>query len=99
MAKKRPRERSIRLVSPPDPDGVGIFCLSSGPQHAFYVFKEIACAIGGRGFAVHRMGLSQLYFVRVGRPADRSCECLGFLAHGNCKHVLGLEALVEHGAI
>lgn len=99
MAKKRSAGRSIRLVHPPDATGVGVFSLTSRSEEAFYAFKEIPCAIGGRGFAVHRLGLAELYHVRVGKPEDVSCECLGFLAHGNCKHIRGISALLEHGAI
>jgi hypothetical protein len=100
MAKpKRPPRRSISLVRPADADGVSIFCLSSRGQQTFYAAKEIPCAIGGRGFALHRLGLGPLYFVRVGEPEECSCECLGFLAHGNCKHIQGLLTLIEHDTL
>ncbi len=99
MAKKTTRLRSVRLVRPPDETGVGVFCLTSGQKSGVYVFKEIPCAIGGRGFALHRLGLGILYHARVGAPEECDCDCLGFLAHGSCKHVLGLKALVEHGLV
>ena len=99
MGKKTAPKRTIRLIRPPDAAGVGVVCLTHRAKQAFYAFQEIPCAIGGRGFAIHRLGLSELYHVRVGAPADCSCECLGFLAHGNCKHIQGLKILVEHGAI
>jgi hypothetical protein len=94
-----PPERSIRLIRPPAADGVGVFCIRAGKQTTFYTFHEIRCDIGGRGFAVHRLGLGSLYHVRVGKRSDCSCECLGFLAHGRCRHVLGLLALARHGMI
>ena len=62
----------------------------------YYVFREIMCDIGGRAFELHRLGLGNLYHVRVGTTKQCSCECLGFLAHGKCKHVLGLLALTGH---
>ena len=65
----------------------------------YYVFKEIPCDIGGRGFVVHRLGLANLYHVRVGAPTETTCECMGFLAHGNCKHAQGLAALIGHGLV
>ena len=99
MAKKLGAERSIRLVCPPDASGVGVLCFSSRSGQVFYAFKEIPCAIGGRGFAVHRLGLGELYHLRVGKPVECSCECLGFLAHGHCKHIQGIMALLEHGEI
>jgi hypothetical protein len=103
MAKTRaPRPkptRSIRLVRPLSLDGVGVFCVTLGKEASFYTLHEIPCEIGGRGFAVHRTGLGTLYHVRVGAPEDCSCECLGFLRHGACKHVGGLLALIQAGKV
>lgn len=93
-AKRNPR--LIRLVRPPGDDGVGVFAIATKKQTQFYVFKEIPCDIGGRAFEVHRLGLGELYHVRIDEPRGSSCECLGFLAHGHCKHVQGLAALVGH---
>jgi hypothetical protein len=83
----------------PGPDGVGILCITRDRRSTYYVFHEIRCDIGGRGFAVHRLGLGHLYHVRIGRPRDCACDCLGFLRHGHCKHVLGLSALIGHGLV
>lgn len=91
--------RVIRLLRRPDRHGVGLLCITQKRRTYYYVFKEIPCDIGGRGFAVHRLGLANLYHVRVGAPRDCSCDCLGFLSHGRCKHVLGLTALIGHGLI
>jgi hypothetical protein len=91
--------RTIRLVRSPSVDGVGVFCISAGPRASFYTFHEIPCTIGGRGFAVHKLGLGTLYHVRIGRRSDCSCECLGFLSRGVCRHVLGLLALARHGML
>ncbi len=70
--------------------------LTRGKERQFYTFQEIPCEIGGRAFAMHRLGMGELYHVRVGTGTDCSCECLGFLRHGRCKHVMGLRALIEH---
>lgn len=96
-AKRSPRV--IRLVRSPDEDGVGVLSVTVSGQTQFYVFREIPCEIGGRGFVLHRLGLGNVYHVRVGEPVDCSCECMGFLAHGRCKHVQGLLALVGHGVL
>ena len=88
--------RVIRLIRRPDRDGVGVLSIVNKGQTQYYVFKEITCDIGGRAFVVHRLGLANLYHVRVGEPRDCSCECLGFLRHGHCKHVQGLAALIGH---
>ena len=103
MAKTRaPRPkptRTIRLVRPLSLDGVGVFCVTQGDEAAFYTLHEIPCEIGGRGFAVHRTGLGNLYHVRVGTAEECSCECLGFLRHGGCRHVQGLLALIQAGKV
>ena len=94
----RPRH-SIRLLRSPSGDGVGVFGVTARGKTTFYTFHEIPCFIGGRGFALHRLGLGTLYHVRIGNPAECSCECLGFLAHNRCRHILGLLALVRHGRL
>lgn len=76
-----------------------MFCISEGVKSQFYTFREIPCDIGGRGFGVHRLGQGTLYHVRVGKPEDRSCECMGFLRWGHCKHVAGLLALIKQGLL
>jgi hypothetical protein len=100
----KPRERpepsgNFRLVRPLDSHGVAVFSVSTARETTFYALHEIRCDIGGRGFAVHRLGIGTLYHVRVGKPADCSCECLGFLRHGRCRHILGLLALIRDGSI
>lgn len=92
------RQATVQIVRPLGVEA-GILRISEGSKTAFYAFAEIACAIGGRGFAVHRLGLGPLYHVRIGAPAECSCECLGFLRHGRCKHVRALLTLVERGLI
>jgi hypothetical protein len=93
------KTRTIRLVRRPAADEPGVLCIADGKKAAFYVFREIPTEIGGRGFEVHRLGLGELYHVRVGAPADCSCECMGYLSKGHCKHVQGLLALSGHGLI
>ncbi len=88
--------RSIRLVRSPAVDGVGVLRIDVGKRCNFYTFHEIPCLIGGRGFVVHRLGLGNVYHVRIGKRTDCSCECLGFLYYTRCRHVQGLLALVRH---
>ena len=91
--------RSIAVFRPGGPDGVAVVRITAGKKSAFYVVKELPCEIGGRGFAVHRLGVAPLYHVRVGKPEDTSCECLGYLARGVCRHALGLKALTDAGLL
>jgi hypothetical protein len=76
-----------------------VFRVTVGAESSYYTLHEIPCEIGGRGFAVHRLGLGTRYHVRVGSPEDCSCECQGFLYHGYCRHVLGLLALSQMGKL
>lgn len=100
MTAPRPKPgRTICLMRPLDDRGVGVFCVTVAEKSTHYVLHEIPCEIGGRGFAVHRLGLGNLYHVRVGRPEDCSCECPGFLYRSQCRHVLGLLALVREGKL
>jgi hypothetical protein len=92
-------QRTIRLLRRPGQDSVGLMTITRGRLTNYYVFKEIHCEIGGRAFALHRLGLGSLYHVRVGAPEECSCECMGFLYHRKCKHILGLLALTGHGLI
>ncbi len=92
-------QRWIRLMRAPTGDGIGVFCVRDSKTTVYYTFCEIPCAIGGRGFAVHRLGIGNLYHVRIGEPRHCACECLGFLRHGYCKHILGLLALAQHGKL
>ena len=97
MAEAKPKTRTVRIVRPPDAAGIGVLCIDTGGKCRFYTFLEIRCEIGGRGFAVHRLGQGELYHVRVGRPEDTSCECMGFLRWGKCKHTAALAALIRKG--
>jgi hypothetical protein len=96
---KASKPRTIGLIRPPAVDGVGVFRISVGETITLYAVHEIRCEIGGRGFAVHRLGLGELYHVRIDSLEESTCECLGFLRHGYCKHVLGLYALVQAGKL
>jgi hypothetical protein len=97
--KHRISPRTVRLIRSAGADGVGVYSVQEKARIVFYTFREIPCEIGGRGFAVHRLGLGQLYHVRVGPAQERSCECMGFLRHGHCRHVQALLALEEHGLL
>jgi len=99
MEETPPSIRTIRLLRRPAADGVGVFCIRVGPDVALYPFREIPCHIGGRGFMVQRWGTRRRYCVRIGAPAECSCECLGFLFRRRCRHVLGLTSLLRRGLL
>ncbi len=95
----RPGARTIRMVRPPDEYGLAVVRIDTEFETAHYVVHEIVCEIGGRGFAVQRLGLGPLYHVRIGQPRECSCECKGFLYRTVCRHILGLLALINEGKL
>ncbi len=99
MGTAKPKARTVRLAYPPDANGVGVLCLDIDGKCQFYTFREMRCDIGGRGFSIHRLGQGELYHVRVGKPEDTSCECMGFLRWDHCKHVAGLKSLIKKGEL
>ena len=99
MAKKRRKERAVRLMRCPDKAEPGAFAIVEGRKITYYAFREIACHIGGRGFLVHRLDEERLYHVRIGSARESTCECLGFCRHAQCKHVQALQALVGQGLL
>jgi hypothetical protein len=99
MADISRKKRTLQLDRSPRLDGVGVFHFTEKEASTYYAFREIPCDIGGRGFAVHRLGLGNLYHVRIGKPEECSCECLGFLAHGRCKHLQALLSLERRGKL
>jgi hypothetical protein len=99
MVEAKAKTRTVRIERAPNADGIGIFRMEIDGECQFYAFCEIHCEIGGRGFAVHRLGQGELYHVRVGESEDTSCECMGFLRWGKCKHTAALAALIRKGAL
>ena len=109
QARPKPA-RSVRLLSRthgmyelPDIATVEITMTSSGPRIGSrtdtfrYVVEPIPSAFG-RGFHVTREDTAEVYAVNLnGRRS--SCECRGFLRHGHCKHVDGLQALATLGLL
>lgn len=93
------RARTIRLIQPRDDHGLLVVRIDTDTESAHYVVREIGCEIGGRGFAMQRLGLGPLYHVRIGAPSECSCECKGFLYRTVCRHILGLLALEREGKL
>jgi hypothetical protein len=63
-----------------------------------YQLSRVPSAFG-RGFKlVKLLGEHDVHFVNLD-GARSSCECLGFLRHGRCKHVKGLADLVAEGKL
>lgn len=68
-----------------------IISITARGKTFFYVYSEIPCEIGGRGFAIQRVGSRLVYHTRVSNNhRDCSCDCKGFLKWNHCKHLITL---------
>lgn len=75
-------------------------------DHDVYDVEEIGSPLG-RAFLLHRTKEAvaadpdgtERYGVLIANPQDCLCECKGFAAHGRCKHMAALSALLAAGHI
>jgi hypothetical protein len=90
------------LVSAPAPDGrAGTVRIIIGKEDTFYELAPIPEAAWCMAFTLTKEDRTT-YAVNLGDPAKGmppSCECLGYLRWGRCKHVSGLMALVNAGKL
>jgi hypothetical protein len=98
-----------------DPNGLPILVILSNwsnkrreyDRKTTFRVEEVP-ASGGRGFILHRNPVDvandgpeaeDVYQTFVANPQDRQCSCLGFSAHGYCRHADALLALLQAGHI
>jgi hypothetical protein len=94
-SEPRQRVKPARHISV-QPDGkIRIVC---GKVDTEYTVIELPCDIGGRGFEVSNLSNLEIYHVNL-NGRDRSCDCIGHLRHGHCKHADGLAALIAAGKL
>ena len=89
--------RSIKLICRTVSGGLGI-AITVGRKTDCYWAWEIP-AYAGRAFRVEKENSQDVYNVLVENAQDGVCDCLGHEAHGHCKHVSGLRALLAAGKI
>lgn len=89
-------ERSAKLLRKPDAKGRwGCFRVRQGDRSWLYLFREIDCDIGGRGWEIRRLAAGFSYFTRTGHTGNMiGCDCIGYEARGLCRHVLAMTALI-----
>jgi hypothetical protein len=98
--QRKPRtkpQRHIRLCVKPCDGAPGVVRITVDTQSDDYFLTPLATDFG-KGFLVEKIGHEESYHVNVNGERS-SCECLGFLKHGNCKHRDGLAALVAAGRV
>lgn len=108
--KPRPKTpRSIRVLEQPTPDtdGWGAIEIAVGREKDTYLVHFVPSEFGvaSLGFEVQKLDKGLMdsidtYHIHLGAdPVAQSCDCLGFLRHGRCKHTEGLDALRKAGKL
>ena len=98
-ARKVKPGRSVRLVSQAA-TGAFAFCVSQGKAQDRYVGTPVPADFG-TGYRVEKAGepQSDYHVLLADAPGSHSCECLGWLRHGRCRHVSSILALKSAGKI
>jgi hypothetical protein len=90
--------RTARLVVPPIEGHAGVLRLSTGNDHTDYVLQRLAADFG-TAYRLDKVDGPEEYNVNLDHGERSTCECLGFLAHGRCKHVEALQVLTAAGRL
>jgi hypothetical protein len=79
-----------------------ILWLTVGKLTTAYRVTPLRSQLGDPAFRLTKAnqgaGEPEQYDVQVNGPRS-TCECLGFLKHGHCKHVAGLQAIIASGRL
>jgi hypothetical protein len=99
----RPRVKpplTARLNLPPSPAGPGLLALAHGKAEANHYYLWPLSSDYGTAWRVEKYATEgdEVYDVSL-TPDGDTCECLGFLRWGHCKHTAGLRALTEAGLL
>jgi hypothetical protein len=96
---RKPRSkpaRSICWLSRPTAERIGSLQITTGPMTVGYWCRRLPSDFGS-AFELTNWLNDETYAVCIdNQTGHHSCECLGFLRHGHCKHVSGLLALTGH---
>jgi hypothetical protein len=97
--KPRPKPaRSICWLSRPTADRIGSLQMTIGPMTVGYWCRLLPSDYGV-AFELTNWLNEETYAVCIDQQhGHHSCECLGFLKHGHCKHVDGLFTLLGHSS-
>ena len=93
--------RSIRLDLSPGQHSPGVVHITVNGEAKDY-FLDTIPSDWGRAFRLEEIGTEGIspYFVCLDTTGfHHQCCCLGFLRHGHCKHLSGLQALLAAGKL
>ncbi len=102
-AARRPPPLLLQWVGPPPSAdrNFGILRLALGREANCYFLKPLPSDFG-RAFALTKLVRASegvTYHVLLDGPRHSSCDCLGFTAHGHCKHMASVRLLLESGQL
>lgn len=90
---------SVDLVKP-FVGQTGVIAIGLGSETSMYLVRPIACEIGGRGWEILPLGAPGVYHVRIGDEFGHvSCDCIGFLARRECRHIKAMLYLRHTGVL
>lgn len=100
-ARKTEKRAAIKWEPDYQRPGCGQLAITGKRCHCTYAVTWFHSDFAGSAFHFEKEGKgsdneSSGYDVFVG-PAERLCDCKGFIATGNCKHVDAIQALIDNG--
>jgi hypothetical protein len=94
-SRPAPSSLSVRLILAPTVHKAGVVRIAMGCKCADY-FLRLVPADWGRGFRLQEMGPASAEDYHVNLDGEQStCDCMGHLRWGHCKHVEGLLVLLR----
>jgi hypothetical protein len=95
----RKAERSFDLLAAPTPTMPGILQITQGKLTTDYFLHRLPSDFGTAFRLVKLLGEHTGYDVLLSPDGRHTCECMGALRWGHCKHVSALTALRAHGKL
>lgn len=100
---KSKAERRIRILARVPGKSAGLLRITEGSKETTYSFGRFAADFG-EAYRVAKLvdhnpaEIDEVYCVCLAGD-ESTCECKGFSRWGHCKHVEGLSALAQAGAL
>lgn len=73
-----------------------VIAITKNKKTNFYLWAEISCEIGGRGFAMQKIADGAVHHLRIDPSGYVECDCRGFCRWDYCKHVRALNEAIAN---